>query len=202
MTNPFELNAARVVRMLHADHEIRHEESSLTIGPGAYFSWDAEGGDVTLQVRPELGLMFHLSASVRRAPRWLSFCLELREGSFAAGDILGLVLELEGCAGHTLPLFIRSARDGGVLDTYLQEPLVGTSTVSVQTLLHPIRADQAMADGPAFHTLVVPLPMRDFSLELRDLRLFVLPADRQFALSPATTVSPVPASVPAPVSAA
>lgn len=184
MTHPIELNAARAVQSLRLDHHPQHKKSELTLADGVYFSWDADGGDVSLDVWPEQGMLLGAKARVQRKPGWLSFNLSLREGNFEAGDILGLVLDFEGCAGETLPLFIRSARTGEMKDTYLQQPLQGQSSRAVQTLLHTVHGDSALCGTSAFHTLIVNMPLRDFSFVLRDLRLFVLPAARGITLGP------------------
>lgn len=191
MTHPIELNAARAVQNLRQDHTSDKKKSDLTLTDGVYFSWDADGGDVKLDVWPEQGLLFGAKASVKRTPGWFSFNLSLREGCFEAGDILGLVLDFEGCAGETLPLFIRSARPGNMQDTYLQQPLEGHSSRAVQTLLHTVHGDSALCGTSAFHTLVLNMPMRDFSLVLRDLRLFVLPQARGISLGPERLGKPV-----------
>ena len=184
MTHPIELSAARTVQSLRLNNYPKSNKSDVTLADGVYFSWDASGGDVTLDVWPEKGLLFGAKAKVRRKPGWLSFNLSLREGSFEAGDILGLVLDFEGCAGEHLPLFIRSARAGEMKDTYLQQPLQGQSSRAVQTFLHTVQGASDLCGTSAFHTLVVCLPMRDFSFVLRDLRLFVLPAARGISLGP------------------
>ncbi len=183
MTHPIELNAAQAVHSLRLDHHPRHQESELFLADGIYFSWDAGGGDVTLDVRPELGVLFHARAEVRRAPEWLSFNLSLKNGAFAEGDVLGLAIECEGCAGESLPMFIRTARgDTDMQDTYLQDVLQGSSHRQTQTLFHKVSTSEPLCGEPGFHTLVMNLPKRDFSFELRDLRLFVVPAERGLTL--------------------
>ncbi|PYG26315.1 hypothetical protein [Pelagimonas varians] len=191
MTHPIELNTARTVQDMRLDNDPKHTNSEVTLASGVYFSWDADGGDVTLDLLPKQDVLFAAKVTVQRKPGWLSFNLSLREGSLEAGDILGLVLDFEGCAGETLPLFIRSARSSGMNDTYLQEPLQGQSSRAVQTLLHTVHGDSALCGPSGFHTLVFNLPMRDFDFVLHDLRLFVLPAARCLDLGPPRLGKPV-----------
>lgn len=183
MTHSIELNAAQAVHSLRLGHHPRHQDSELFLADGVYFSWDAGGGDVMLDVRPELGVLFHTRAEVRRAPSWLSFNLSLQKGAFAEGDVLGLAIEFEGCAGENLPMFIRTARgEGDMQDTYLQEVLQGSPHRQTQTLFHTVSASEALCGEAGFHTLVMNLPKRNFTFELRDLRLFVVPAERGLTL--------------------
>lgn len=186
MTHPIEQNAARAITALRLDHSPKHEEAALHLVPGVYFSWDAGNGDVTLDIRPELGLLLQLEARVARAPEWLSFNLELGEAALNAGDVLGIVAEFEGCPGTELPVFLRSSREGEIADTWLQNRFEGSDARSVQTVLHAVKDDEPLAAGKGWHTLVMPLPRRDFRLELRDLRVFVLPASYGLTLGPKT----------------
>jgi hypothetical protein len=178
MTHPLELSFASRLAALRLDHQPQHETDTLTLAQGVYFSWDAGKGDVTLDVTPETGMLMHMRAAVRSVPDWMSFNIELGDGQLAPGDILGVVAELNGGAGETMPAFIRTSRGGELSDTYLADPLEGSDTRAVRTLLHPVREGEGLAGAPGYHTLVLPLPRRDFTLELRDLRIFVLPASR------------------------
>lgn len=188
MTHPLEQTAARAITALRLDHSPTHEEAALYLVPGVYFSWDAGNGDVTLDIRPELGLLMQVEAKVARAPEWLSFNLEMGEGTLNEGDVLGIVAEFEGCAGVELPVFVRSSREGEIADTWLQNRFDGSDARSVQTVLHAVRGNEPLGQGQGYHTLVMPLPRRDFALELRDLRVFVLPASYGLTLG-AKTVS-------------
>lgn len=175
MSHSLDLNAAQAVHTLRLLHEPQAEPGLLRLSPHAYFAWDAEGGTVELTVEPELGLLLHAEARVSGTPEWLCFNLELQWGALEPGSALGIVAEFEGCAGEDLPVFIRSSRDGALFDTHLAEALHGSDERSVQSILHWVSAEDPMAGEPAYHTLVIPLPGRDFRLELRDLRVFVRP---------------------------
>ncbi len=186
MTLPVELSTSQTIAALRMDHDPHHEEDALHLVKGAYFSWDAGKGDVSLDVRPELGALLHVSAQVHKVPDWLTFNIDMGSGEIGVGDILGLVVEFEGCSGDTLPMFIRSARDGALSDTWLSEPLTGAETRTVRAVFHQVRPEDPVAAGPAYHTLVLPLPKRDFELELRDMRFFLVPAARGLRLGAPT----------------
>ena len=178
MPHPVELVASRMVADLRLNPMLRHEENMLTLTNGAYFSWDETKGEVSLDVSPELGAILHLKAKVSKAPNWFSFNFELGDGVFETGDVLGIALEFEGFAGETLKPFLRTARDGVLEDTLLQDRLEGSATRETRVLLHQMRAVDPATGAAGYHTLVLPLPLRDFVMELRDMRLFVIPAAR------------------------
>lgn len=178
MTHPTELAASRRIATLRLSHYARASDGALFLEDGVYFSWDTEKGGVSLDVRPELGALAHVRAAVTGAPRWLTLNFVLGEGAFSAGDVLGVVVEFEGCEGRAMQPFIRSVRDGRFEDTEFKDRIDGAEERSVQVLLHPLKASDRAAAGPAHHELVIPLPRQDFSLDLRDLRYFVLPAAR------------------------
>ena len=153
-------------------------ENETCIVPNIYFSWDPVEGEATLELKAEPGVLFHAQARVTKSPRWISFNLALGEHAFEAGDILGLVTELEGCEGETISLFVRSVRDGETSDTYFQDGLQGSGETVVRTSLLTAAGGDFLSGPPAYHTVVMLLPTRDFTLTLRDLRFFVIPAAR------------------------
>lgn len=187
MTHALELAAADLVRSLRYEHHPQYGASQINLLDGAYFNWDAEKGDVTLRVHPELGSLFSASAQVTRKPRWFSFNLSLNGGSLEPGAILGLVVEMQGCEGQPLPVFLRALQEGTLSDTPFANPLQGSAGPQVQTLLHRVSDGEALSRPSDFLTLVMLLPTGDFSLTLRNLTLFVVPPDtaRLLATAPA-----------------
>ncbi|MGH1413618.1 MAG: hypothetical protein ACRBB0_08990 [Pelagimonas sp.] len=177
-----ELHSAKAVNGLRHGHNAQLRDEGLVLSDGIFLSWDSANGDVDLDVWPELGVLFQLKTTVKRSPKWLSLNIALGQGLLSAGDIVGLVIESEGCAGDTLPVVIRNMHCDGMRDTYLQQPLQGTATRQVQTLLHRVGRYEALCNTYSFHTLWIALPTRSFTFELRDLRLFVLPAERDLSL--------------------
>lgn len=175
MSHPFELTAARTLRAVEAGHASVQRDGHYGLHENFYFSWDSEDATVNLLVHQKLGILFEAEAGIHGTPRWLSLNLAFGTGALEDGDILGLVADLKGCAETVLPIFIRSMHGTEIRDTYLDEPLTGLAQTGIQTVLHRVDAGQALCQAEAFHTLVVLLPRQDFHLEIRGLRLFVIP---------------------------
>ena len=190
MTHPTESEATRTIGALRAAplDEARAEGSRLTLAPGTYFSFDAAGW-VDLAVERGGVELVSAEAAVAGDPGWLSLNLELGSGAFGPGDILVLVVDLEGCVEDGLSAFLRSAGAGGLADTPFADPLQGSRTRAVRTLLHQVAADDGVVGPPRFHTLVLALPRRDFRLVLHDLRFAVVPAARGIRLVPETVAA-------------
>lgn len=187
MTHFAEIFTASAVSILRSTDLSQRLENNTPVVPDIYFSWDEEGGQVDLTLKSLNGYMGDIWGKVSGAPSWLSLNLSLGRCSFAVGDVVGIVVELEGCADQSFPAFIRSGREGGgESDTYLDDILKGSEDRVVRTLLHKVSAHSDMAGAEAFHTLIVPLPRKDFHMSLRDIRLFVIPAARGLDTRPAT----------------
>lgn len=175
MTHPIELFAADLIHKLRYEQTPVYASGELKLSEGAYFSWDAEKSDMALRVRPELGSLFRAQAKVLRKPRWCTVNFSLGAGSLEPGAVLGVLAEVEGCEGQTVPLFIRALQDGALSDIPFVTPLKGSATSSVQTLLLTVTEEQALSRPSDFLTLVFNLPKEDFALTLRNLAVFVLP---------------------------
>ena len=154
-------------------------ENDSRIVPDVFFSWGTvEGEATTLELKAEPGVLFRVQARVTKTPRWMSFNFALGQDVFEAGDVLGLVAELEACEGETFPVFVRSTRHGETSDTYFQDSLQGSAERVVRTSLLSATGGDFLSGPPAYHAVVMLLPTRDFTLTLRDLRFFVIPAAR------------------------
>ncbi|WP_212525599.1 hypothetical protein [Actibacterium sp. MT2.3-13A] len=189
MTHPSEQFAAQTIAALREASLPERLETDAPIVPGVYFSWDTSGGEAALKLTSGPGLLVRVEARVAKPPRWFSFNLSLGKALFAPGDVLGMAVELEGGAAEDFPLVIRSTRNGEIGDTVLQDSLKGAEDRVVRTVLHTVDAADFLSREPAFHTLVMRLPKRDFALAIRDLRFFVLPAARGQRSQPATLSS-------------
>ncbi|MEL6451592.1 MAG: hypothetical protein AAFQ19_10040 [Pseudomonadota bacterium] len=145
---------------------------------GAYFSWDDTDGDVVLKLHEAPGSLFSLEGKVKKAPGWFSFNLSLGTDSFAPGDVMCVIAVFNATAGESYPFFIRTSYDDTELcDTPLQEGLNGVDAQAVQTVMHTFEPYDAATRGPGFHTLIMQLPDHNFSFEMMDLRVLILPAD-------------------------
>lgn len=178
MTHVSELFTSNALSILRNTQLTQDIENDVHFVPDVYFSWDSDHGKTALSFKSVPGQLGTIWARVSGGPEWLSLNLSLGECTFAKGDVIGLVTELEGCDTQRFAPFIRTMRDGEIEDTFLQEGFTGSEDRAVQTALHTLEGYDPMIGRTGFHTLVIPLPRKDFQLQLRDLRLFVIPAAR------------------------
>jgi len=172
----FTANAITILRSLELSQKL---ENDVHVVPKIYCSWDATEGTVEVSLKSLPGRVAELWGKVSGRPRWLSFNLSLGKSRFHPGDVLGVIFEIEGCADHEFRPFIRSMIPaGGTADTPLDDTLMGSGDRAVRTLLHTVARENAIAGEEAYHTLVLPLQRKDFRLDLRDIRVFVVPAER------------------------
>lgn len=186
MTHFSELFTANALSILRITEFAQTVENNAHVVPDISFSWDNDDGEVAISLKSNTGYLGELWGKVSGAPRWVSLNLSLGRCSFQAGDVLGIVVELEGCQDQSFPAFIRSTRGDGFSDTYLDDILTGSEDRAVRTLLHKVSTYTEMAGAETHHTLIIPLPRKDFRLYLRDMRLFVIPAARELSTRPAT----------------
>ena len=176
MAHPIELTVADAVVELRNLTRSGSIESDEQIVPGAYFSWDSDEADIGVDIDSEPGSLFSVSAQVSGAPRWFSFNLRMGSGRFVAGEVVGIVLELEGDGLENLQFFVRTAIDGSTEDTYLTDSVPVLGNRSVATALHWVDPEDPIQRGEGFHTLVFLLPALDFGWKLTDIRVFVIEA--------------------------
>ncbi|WP_218128998.1 hypothetical protein [Ruegeria marina] len=153
---------------------------------GIYLSWDQEEGDVQVSLPPSGDDLLHISARVGGQPRWLCLNIALGETAFEPGAVFGVVAGLQGCAGETLRMFVRTSREGETTDTPLSEEIAGSREATVQVTMHRLTASEGLVGAPGFHTLVVDLPFHDFDLVLHDMHLFVLQSGKALGVMPTT----------------
>ena len=178
MTHPCELFTSAHITTLRGASFEKVAENNGALAPDIYLNWDDEEGVVAAQVKSEPNTLLSLQATVTTAPRWFSLNIGLGEGALKAGDVLGLVIELETAEPLNTAPFIRTAwRKGGFADTRPSDKISVEAGHHVVTLLHTVTSEDPVLTA-LFHTLVVPLPRADFNLSLHDLRLFVIGAER------------------------
>lgn len=178
MTHPIELFSARAIAELRDTAITQQMQNDVELVPGCYFSWD-EAAEPTLEIASEPGMLLSLDARIDRAPEWFSFNLALAKTTLNIGDVLGIVADLKGAAGVTLPTpFLRIAREDRLQDVPLRESLKGSATRRVRTLLHTVMDKDGLHEKSVYCALVIPMPTQNFRLDLHDLRLFVIPAAR------------------------
>ncbi len=157
--------------------------------PGIYFNWDSETSTVDVSLNRPPGSLLSFAASASPPPRWFSLNLSLDKARFAVGDVIGIVAELASDEAGALPLFIRSARDNQIHDTPLTESLHCKDGCGISTALYTVDSADPLAGPTAYHTLVIQLPDTGCRLDIRDLRIFVIPADRALRTAPPTLAS-------------
>lgn len=172
-------------RLLQGEHGGAVEQSVPLI-EGIYFSWDSEGGTVALKLEAPPGTLCAMTGRVSGAPDWFSFNIALGQLTLSPGDVLGVIADVTAPSGEACPLYIRSQHDDKFIDMPLSVPLQGTLERDTQVILHSIDTLYPMLGLPAFHTLVLPLPRRDFTLTLHDLQIFHLPAAAGIRSAPVT----------------
>lgn len=169
--------------------EIKNDAPVADEIPTVYFSWDENAAGTALSLSEAPGCLLQITQEVKGTPEWLVLNLALGPSSFEAGDVLGIVADIEGFEGHDLPLFVRTARGDGFVDTALQDIVVGSATPAVRTVLHTVNAADPMTWGEGFHTLVLNLPQASGTLTIRDFSFMVLPAERGLRSTPETLSS-------------
>lgn len=177
MSTPLEKLIAKKIGTLRKTDLPNTAQSGEPLIPGIYFSWDTKDCDITFTLsRPRPNMLMRIDGSVKGTPRWLTLNLVLDEAEISADTVLGVVASMSGTGAKTLPLFIRSVRDGETEDTIFDEELVLNKGKRVSVALNRLSDSSFAAGGKAFHTLVINLPTQDFELALEDLSVFFSPA--------------------------
>ena len=179
-----EVAAASALSRLGAAIHPHPADSDQHVVPGIYFSWDQSGCKVDVRVLRTVDAVLAFSSKVSGRPEWFTLNIELGEDALAPGDVLGIVADIASDAPATLPLFVRSATGGGIEDTILAENLHATKDGVISTVLHTISSGDALATQSAFHTMVIDLSGTNHNTEIRDLRIFAIPADQARKSSP------------------
>ena len=145
--------------------------------PEVYFSWDRADGDAAITLEHAGTGLLRARIEVTGTPSWLTFNIGLGSCRIVAGNMLGLLAQTgignapDGTPIRIFPL-VRSIDRFGHLDTPLSGDLTLGAGAGVWSLLHRIRERDPMAAEETYHTLILPLPRRDLTLDLVDLRLF------------------------------
>lgn len=144
------------------------------IVPQVFFSADLEQGNVEITPLERDGALLNISVTVTGQPRWFVLGFRLGTGSFSSGDTIGLIAEVRASEAPVSKPFIRSLWPEQYHDTAFAEPLEIGVDPQPTVLLHTIAQEDPLTYGETRQNLLVPLPMRDFTLCLHDLRLLHL----------------------------
>lgn len=164
-------------------------EESAHLSPNVYFCWDKQSAQVEIMASSHPGSLLSAEIKVKGTPQWLTLNFGLGRGSFAKGDRLGIVMQGSATPVADLFCFVRSVEESDRNDTILSDPVRLQPQVSQHIILHQIESHEPLAWAKNFHTLIIPLPKRDFSLRLVDMRVFTLPAEATASQRPATLAS-------------
>ncbi|MBO9476108.1 hypothetical protein J7382_01050 [Shimia sp. R11_0] len=160
-------------------------ENGQKLGDGIYFTWDDGGGSVDMSVSRDHGALFKTEAKISGTPDWFNLCLVLRIGQFLPGDVLGLTLDWKCSQAAQQDMLVRSSvRQGQFDDTKWQDAVPWEPKRRVATLMHTVENSDGLIGDDKYHTIIIPLPTKNFTLELFDLQFFVLPKARGLRSAP------------------
>lgn len=189
MSHSCEIFAAKVRAALAAYQGAGAVGNGARIVPGFFPNWDEEHGTVALTHEAEPGNLVRVEAKVTGEPRWLTLNLDLGGGRFEAGDVIGVVADVDGDGDYALEMFIRTRSEEGNMDTEFPDGLPIAPGRRVVTSMHMVGAGDGAVNSERFHMLIIRLPKRDFRFDLRDMMFFVLPASKGLRPHPMTLAS-------------
>lgn len=181
--------SADVLSALRAATSSGKVQNNSRLSREVYFSWDADQGRCDLDHSSAAGELLAFEAHVTGSPRWFALNIGLGWGKFSLGDTLVIVLDAEAGSAFGADALIRSAIDGEVMDTPLDDRIRIGRKRSISTLMHRIEPRDALAHSEAFHTLTIGLPKSYQKVSLHDLGVFVVPAFAGQMPSPITLSS-------------
>lgn len=141
-------------------------------------SFDIEGGAAEARIgfASEPGELLTLDASFSAPPRRALLRLEIGPGGFLPGDVLGLVLQGGAAAETGIGVCLRATRGEEVADTRFDDRISLAPRESIGTALHTIDPADSVGGAADGFALILDLPTHDFSISLKDLHFFVIPA--------------------------
>ncbi|MCW1933918.1 hypothetical protein [Pararhodobacter zhoushanensis] len=163
--------------------------NDVAFTPKIYPSWDSEAAQVTLTATSARDELVQIAGVVTGTPRWLTLNFDLGSTTLQVGDVLCLLIEGSMDVAADLALFLRSATAWGTEDTAWLDPLRLSAENGVTAAFHTLAPFDAICANEGYHTLVIDLPTADFSLTLRAMRLFCIPANHGLASVPYTLSS-------------
>lgn len=177
MTHPCVVSTTNTLSLLRTTDLTGPFEPDVPLSPDVYFSADTVQGMAQITLHPLEGGLVKAGLEVTGDPEWLSLNIGLGTGSFQTGDTVGIVADTRGSDSFATRPVLRSSRaNDETVDTCLAEDFIFGGLPGTMILLHPVTTEDALAYGEAFHTLILPLPKRNISLTLNDLRLVHLDA--------------------------
>lgn len=143
------------------------------ISEGVYFSWDGTNSDIVFDLQKPDGAIFNSNAIVPAAPRWFSFNIGLGTGVFSEGDTLTIILDHSAKHMEPIEFFVRTSSEGKEHDTLLAESVSVGEDRAISTAMHWVEHNDPMCAVSGFHTLIIPMPFRDFQWQLNNIKVLV-----------------------------
>ena len=138
---------------------------------------DGEIGNTSAGFNSALGSVLEFDVQIEGQPRWVVLRLELGEGQFHPGDVLGLVVRGSASLDRTCQIYLRMVRDGGFTDTRFADSLRLAQNSGDQTVMHTLSASDPACGAPGSCAIILGLPTESFRIQLADLHFFVMPAE-------------------------
>jgi hypothetical protein len=151
--------------------------ADVALAAGVFLRLDPEGA-VSGSLRSTPGRLLALDLAVQRPGRWIGLHVALGEIALAGRLVLGFACRSRAPAATPLRVALRSGTDGGFADRFFRKTLVAHAEPSVHLdAIELAAAADLPADlpaGPVWRELVLFFRPESQSVEIEDLRLFVL----------------------------
>lgn len=184
MIHPFQSAASDALSVVRNSTFSGHTSESLRLASDLHCDLSGEDGEAVVSYSSEPGSLVTLDCKVRGNMYWIGLRLELGEGTFEPGDVLGVTLQGSAIRDCTLGVILHMVQDGVAAPTTFADKLHLSPRESVMTALHTLSALDPACSGAGPCSLVLGLPMEDFRITLRDLHFFVLPAEQGLRSEP------------------
>lgn len=177
MSHPVEVAAeALIARLRQHREEIPMPSDGEVFLPGLWGSFDAQEGALSGRLRAGEGALLRVALSVERTPRWCTLALALGDQGLAEGCVIGLVADLRANRTGHVELMLRSVSGGQNRDVRFDDGLELSPEGGPQAALLAVPPGSVLSEPNQRLRLLLGLPRSDIEFEIRDMRLFVLPA--------------------------
>ncbi|MCC5969243.1 MAG: hypothetical protein JJU15_04790 [Pararhodobacter sp.] len=184
MIHPCQSAAIDALRVVRDSTFSGHTSESLRLVSDLHCDLSGEDAEAVVSYSSEPGSLVTLDCKVRGNMYWIGLRLDLGEGTFKPGDVLGVALQ--GSSLHDCSLFVNlhMVQNGVAAPTTFADKLHLSPRDTVITALHTLSALDPACAAPGWCSLVLGLPMQDFRITLHDLHFFVLPAEQGLRSEP------------------
>lgn len=159
---------------------LRSYEGAGDIGRGRH---DIQDG-VFISCDPDVGIsgrfeshssnMLSISLQASRNPRWQALHIELGSLSLGEAAVIGVVARSQSTLSTTTRICIRSGNGGNFVDTFFPKTMASFSQASTHLDVLDLSAASNLPKQAEWRDLVLFFRAGNISLDLLDLRLFVV----------------------------